>query len=109
LITAHASTLRDFVAAADVGTFMAQEGNATTRALHDRVHYLVSARPLSIGELHLALERHFFTRVRVNYSTGKDNFESTTFSPRLRPAHWIPSSVESNLPKLVAAMQGRGR
>ena len=108
-ITANSWTQRDFVSAYDVGTFMAQDGKTPTRALHEGVHYLVSGLPLSIWALQLALERHLFTRVPVHYTTGKDNFQSTTFSPSLRPAHWSVSSVESNLPRLVAALQTHGR
>lgn len=107
-ITANSWTQRDFVSANDVGTFMAQEEKPPTRALHEGVHYLVSGLPLSIWSLQLALERRLFTRVPVHYTTGKDNFQSTTFSPALRPTRWSASSVESNLPRLIATAQSLG-
>lgn len=99
LITAHASTLRDFVSAADVGRFMAKEEKAPG------LHYLVSGHPLSVWSLQLAVERTLLRPVSVVYSTQKDNVESTSFLPSLRPAHWDASSVESNLPKITFAAQ----
>lgn len=101
LITAHAATQRDFIFAGDVGTFIASDGKPSQAG----PSYLVSGRPLSIWALQLALERHLLRRVAVVYSTGKDNFESTTFLPALRPTQWSISSVESNLAKIVAAAQ----
>lgn len=99
LITAHASTQRDFVAAADVGRFMAAGENP------QGLHYLVSGNPLSIWALQLAVERSLLRPVSVVYSVRKDNVESTSFLPSLRPPHWDASSVESNLPRVAQAAQ----
>lgn len=99
LITAEASTLRDFVSAADVGRFMAQEEKA------EGLHYLVSGHPLSIWSLQLAVERALRRPVSVVYSIKKDNVASTSFLPSLRPAYWEASSVEANLPRITAAAQ----
>lgn len=102
LITAHASTQRDFVAAADVGRFMALEEKA------QGLHYLVSGNPLSIWALQLAVERSLLRPVSVVYSVRKDNVESTSFLPSLRPRLWDASSVESNLPRITQAAQRVG-
>lgn len=99
LITAEASTLRDFVSAQDAGRFMAQEEKA------EGLHYLVSGHPLSIWSLQLAVERALRRPVSVVYSIKKDNVASTSFLPSLRPPHWEASSVESNLPRITAAAQ----
>lgn len=99
LITAEASTLRDFVSAPDVGRFMAQEEKA------EGLHYLVSGHPLSIWSLQLAVERALRRPVAVVYSIKKDNVASTSFLPSLRPAQWEASSVEANLPLITAAAQ----
>ena len=99
LITAEASTLRDFVSAPDAGRFMAQEEKA------EGLHYLVSGHPLSIWSLQLAVERALRRPVSVVYSVKKDNVASTSFQPSLRPPHWEASSVESNLPRITAAAQ----
>lgn len=103
LITAHASTQRDFVSAADVGRFMAMEEKAPG------LHYLVSGNPLSIWALQLAVERTFLRPVSVVYSIRKDNVASTSFLPSLKPAHWDASSVESNLPRIAQAAQSWAR
>ncbi len=103
LITAEASTLRDFVSAADAGRFMAQEEKA------EGVHYLVSGHPLSIWSLQLAVERALRRPVSVVYSVKKDNVASTSFLPSLRPPHWEASFVESNLPRITAAAQSWSR
>lgn len=103
LITAHASTLRDFVSAADVGRFMASEDK------QGGLHYLVSGHPLSIWALQLAVERTLLRPVSVVYSTRKDNLDSTSFLPSLRPARWHVSSVESNLPAIAFAAQSWAR
>lgn len=97
LITAHASTQRDFVSAADVGRFMALEEKALG------LHYLVSGHPLSIWSLQLAVERALLRPVSVVYSVKKDNVESTSFLPSLRPPLWDASSVEANLPRITQA------
>ena len=102
-ITAHASTQRDFVSAADVGRFMASEEKSPG------LHYLVSGNPLSIWALQLAVERTFLRPVSVVYSIHKDNVASTSFLPSLRPAHWDASSVESNLPRIAQAAQSWAR
>ncbi len=99
LITAEASTLRDFVSAQDAGRFMAQEEKA------EGLHYLVSGHPLSIWSLQLAVERALRRPVSVVYSITKDNVASTSFLPSLRPRHWEASSVEANLPRITAAAQ----
>ncbi len=99
LITAEASTLRDFVSAQDAGRFMAQEEKA------EGLHYLVSGHPLSIWSLQLAVERALRRPVAVVYSVKKDNVASTSFLPSMRPPHWEASSVESNLPRITAASQ----
>ena len=99
LITAHASTQRDFVSAADVGRFMALEDKP------QGIHYLVSGHPLSIWSLQLAVERALLRPVSVVYSVQKDNVESTTFLPSLRPPQWDASSVEANLPRITQAAQ----
>lgn len=98
-ITADASTLRDFVSAADVGRFIAQEEKT------EGLHYLVSGQPLSVWALQLAVQRALQRPVRVAYSVRKENVASTSFSPSLRPAHWDSSSVESNLPLIASAAQ----
>ncbi|MDP2274628.1 MAG: NAD-dependent epimerase/dehydratase family protein [Archangium sp.] len=99
LITAEASTLRDFVSAQDAGRFMAQEEKA------EGLHYLVSGHPLSIWSLQLAVERALRRPVSVVYSVKKDNVASTSFLPSMRPPRWEASSVESNLPRITAAAQ----
>lgn len=101
LITAHASTQRDFVAASDVATYMTMEARAPIGG----AIYLVSGRPLSVWSLQLAVEQHLLRPVAVTYSTGKENFESTTFLPSMRPQAWSPSSVQANLMKIVGAAQ----
>ncbi len=103
LITANASTQRDFVSAADVGRFMASEAKAPG------LHYLVSGSPLSIWALQLAVERTFQRPVSVVYSIQKDNVASTSFLPSLRPPRWDASSVESNLPRIAQAAQSWAR
>lgn len=105
LITAYASTLRDYVETRDVGRFMVSGAAPLTRGLHDGVTYLVHGLPLSVGALQVLIERCLFQPVRVHYATGKDNFESMTFSPTLRPARWASSSVEANVPAIVHAVQ----
>jgi nucleoside-diphosphate-sugar epimerase len=99
LITAEAATLRDFVSADDVGSFIAREEKPTG------LHYLVSGKPLSIWALQLAVERVLHRPIRVSYSVRKDNVASTSFSPALKPAFWEASSVEANLPLIAAAAQ----
>jgi UDP-glucose 4-epimerase len=99
LITAEASTLRDFVSAVDVGAFIAREEKPAG------LHYLVSGKPLSIWSLQLAVEHVLHRPVRVSYSVRKDNVASTSFSPALKPALWEASSVEANLPLIAAAAQ----
>lgn len=103
LITAHASTQRDFVSAGDVGRFMASEAKSPG------LHYLISGTPLSIWALQLAVERTFQRPVSVVYSLQKDNVASTSFLPSLKPAHWDASSVESNLPRIAQAAQSWAR
>ena len=61
---------------------------------------------LDFGTIGFALSR--FAGVWVGIKCVKDNFESTTFSPRIRPPQWSTRSVESILPRIVAAMQGLG-
>jgi nucleoside-diphosphate-sugar epimerase len=99
LITAEASTLRDFVSAVDVGSFIAREEKPTG------LHYLVTGKPLSVWALQLAVERVLQRPVRVSYSVRKDNVASTSFSPSLKPPLWEASSVEANLPLIAAAAQ----
>ena len=98
-ITAEASTLRDFVSAADVARFIAQEHKT------EGLHYLVSGQPLSVWALQLAVQRALQRPVRVVYSVRKDNVASTSFLPSMRPANWSSSSVESNLPLIASAAQ----
>lgn len=105
LITAHASTQRDFVSAADVGRFMALEEKPNGAWGDTGLHYLVSGTPLSIWALQLAVERALLRPVAVVYSVRKDNVASTSFLPSLRPPHWDASPVESNLPRIAQAAQ----
>lgn len=100
VITADASTLRDFVSAEDVGRFIASEQK------DEGLHYLVTGQPLSVWALQLAVERTLHRPVPVIYSLRKDNVASTSFLPSLRPPRWEAGSVESNLPRIVQGAQG---
>jgi len=105
VIFATASTQRDFVAASDVGSFMALEREPTERGLETPL-YLVQGCPMSLWTLQLTLERHLQRRVLVTFTTSKDNFASTTFSPQLRPKGFRPATLECHLARMVAAVQG---
>ncbi len=98
-ISANATTLRDYVSAHDVGAFVAAEGEK------DRCSYLVMGRPTSIFSLQLAVERYLQRQVAVVFTLTKDNSGSITYSPRLKPVGWRPSPIESNLARIVTALQ----
>lgn len=99
-IFALASTLRDYVSAHDVGAFVASEGK------RPGVNYLVMGRPTSISSLQLAVERYLQRNVSVVYTLSKNNAAPITFSPRVMPPGWRPSTIESNLARIVSAVQG---
>lgn len=98
-ISAHVSTLRDYVSAHDVGAYVAAEGDKPGLC------YLVMGRPTSIFSLQLAVERYLQRQVAVVFTLAKDNSGSITFSPRLMAPGWRPSTVESNLARIVTALQ----
>ena len=99
-IFALASTLRDYVSAHDIGAYVASEGR------RPGVAYLVMGRPTSISGLQLAVERYLQRNVSVVYTLSKNNAAPITFSPRVMPAGWRPSTIESNLARIVTALQG---
>lgn len=102
-VTAHSSTLRDYVFAGDVGAYIASDGRAPG------LSYLVSGRPLSIFGLMAEVQRYLQRRPLVVFSTSKDNQASITFAPSLKPADFHPSAFESNVARLVSAVQARPR
>lgn len=98
-ITALSSTLRDYVSAHDVGAYVAAESKPAG------ISYLVMGYPTSIFSLQLAVERFMQRSVPVVFTLSKDNAKPITFSPRLKPLGWRPSSIESNLARIANAVQ----
>lgn len=108
-VTAYASTLRDYVEAADVASYMTSGLAAPTTALDAGVTYLVHGQALSVTALQVIVERHLFAPIRLHYATDKDNFASITFSPRLKPAQWASGAVATNVPRIVEAVRSQAR
>ncbi len=97
-ISAHPSTLRDYVSAQDIGAFMASESN------QPGVHYLVMGRPMALTSLIATVERALQRQVAVVFTTTRLNDQHITFSPALRPVDWNPNSLDSQVALLVTAI-----
>jgi UDP-glucose 4-epimerase len=97
-ISAHPSTLRDYVSADDVGAYLSADGRAPG------LRYLVMGQPMSIFSLVAVVERAMQRQVAVVFTTTKLNHEHISFAPAMKPADWSPGPLESKVSLLLAAI-----
>lgn len=98
-ISAQSGTLRDYVSADDIGSYLCMDGRAAG------CRYLVSGQPMSVFNLVAVVERAIQRQVAVVFTTTKHNHQHITFAPSMKPVDFRPGSLESKVALLVAALQ----
>jgi nucleoside-diphosphate-sugar epimerase len=89
-LDAHVMSLRDYVFAGDIGKFIAKR----IRSNSCGDHFLVSARCSSIFEVVRKIERVLKLRLRVQYNENFGNNLNITFSEKVLPAGWCPTTLD---------------
>lgn len=93
VLDAHVMSLRDYVFSEDIGNFV---GKSVRRKAHG-IHFLVSSRCSSIFEVVTKIERVLKLKLKVRYDENFGNHMNITFSEKVMPAEWQPSSLEVGL------------
>lgn len=103
-IFAEALTLRDYVLVGDIATFMAQkiEIQAT---LTDRTYLLASAKPTSVHEVLVLLERVLDRSLYFVFRPTQDNTASNTYSPHVLADGFHPQDLETGMRSVLLGMR----
>ncbi len=89
-------TLRDYICVDDVAEFMGAMVGSPGVDLNG-VYHLVSARPASIAEVKLHVERLLARQLNFCLTSAAGNDADITFSPSLRPDGWSTTPLEQGL------------
>lgn len=95
VLDAHVMALRDYVYSGDVGEFIARRITfSDSGTIRTPVNFMVSGRCASIFEVVARIERVMKLRVRYRFDESFGNSANITFSDRVLPAAWRPSTLE---------------
>lgn len=94
ILDANVMALRDYVYAGDIGAYVARQIAFPKSAISQEEHFLVSGRCASIFEVTTQIERALKLRVRYRFDENFGNSASITFSSRVLPVAWHPSTLE---------------
>jgi nucleoside-diphosphate-sugar epimerase len=95
-MTGMMDTLRDFVFAGDVASFIA-ERMAEDADDGVEIAFLARCRPCSLLEVQRLVEQTLARKLHVSYSAIAENAEDITFSPDTAPPRWRPSDIRANI------------
>ena len=90
-------TLRDFVWADDVATFVSHLVPVSPGAPETRTILLASGRPSSIFEVQKIIEDLLGYKIYVAHAPTPSNREDITFAPSVLPPGWISSDLRANV------------
>lgn len=96
VLEANLHALRDYVHHSDIGQFIAMRV-ARTRQREFAIHFLVSAKPTSIREILLRIERLVGHSLVYRLNLSGVNSADITFSDRVLPSSWRPMPLEIGL------------
>lgn len=82
------STLRDYIASSDVGSFICSEIRSLTPEATGKPVLLAAGKPTSILEIKTLIERIIGRRLFISYDTLQTNSLDNTFSNRALPIGW---------------------
>ena len=88
-------TLRDYVFAADVGRFIAQQLNRPTD--RSQVFLLTSGKPSSTFEIMRRVEQILGRRLYARFDTRPSVIEHNSYRPLARPDNWHSVSLDTGI------------
>jgi UDP-glucose 4-epimerase len=106
ILDAHVMALRDYVFSGDIGTYVARRiRSGNTGVNGDPVHFLVSSRCSSIYEVVRQIERTLYLNLRVRYDESFGNNSNITFSDKILPPGWSPSTLGVGIRQFLVGKQ----
>jgi nucleoside-diphosphate-sugar epimerase len=103
-IFAEALTLRDYVLVDDIATFMAQKIEVQAAAA-DCTYVLASAKPTSVHEVLVVLERVLDRSLYFVFRPTKDNTASNTYSAHVLAEGFHPQDLEAGMRSVLLGMR----
>jgi len=103
-IFAEALTLRDYVLVGDIATFMAQKIEIQAAATDD-TYLLASAKPTSVHEVLVLLERVLDRSLYFVFRPTQDNTASNTYSPHVLADGFHPQDLETGMRSVLLGMR----
>lgn len=103
-IFADALTLRDYVLVNDVAAFIAKK-ITVDRFVADGTYVLASAKPTSVNEVLILLERVLDRTLYFVFRPTLDNTASNTFSVNVLPDGFHPQDLETGMRSVLFSMQ----
>jgi UDP-glucose 4-epimerase len=97
VLDARIMSLRDYVFSYDIGKYVARSIRFSKVQFEPTERFLVSSRCSSIFEVVKKIERVLNLSLRVRYDVNFGNHRNITFSDRILPKNWRPSSLEVGL------------
>ncbi len=109
VLDAHTMALRDYVLAADIGAFVSRRIARPNRSRENRTNFLVTGRSASIFEVVRKIRQvlHIHPRFRLDQDFG--NHRHITFSRRILPPGWNPSTLEAGIRQFLLVSSGLDR
>ncbi len=102
------TTLRDYVYAGDVGSYLARRAAEPWRGEGLRTLVLASGRGTSIREVHRIAERVLGRPVPVHFLPDAWNASDITVAPGLLPADWSATDLEAGARAVLRDLQAGG-
>jgi len=90
-------TLRDYVYANDIGSFIADR--IISKTTKSESHILASGKPSALFEIHRRIEKILNKKFFCHYIKDGENTENSTFSSATYPAGWSPLCIETGFRK----------
>lgn len=103
-IFAEALTLRDYVLVGDIAAFMAQKIDIQVAATDD-TYLLASAKPASVHEVLVLLERVLDRSLYFVFRPTQDNSASNTYSPHVLATGFYPQDLETGMRSVLLGMR----
>lgn len=103
-IFAEALTLRDYVLVGDIATFMAQKIEIQADSTAD-TYLLASAKPTSVHEVLVLLERILDRSLYFVFRPTQDNTASNTYSPHVLANGFHPQDLETGMKSVLLDMR----
>ena len=99
-IFGNALTIRDYILAADIGTFVANQ--VFGYDMKSRTFTLASGKPTTIFEILNRLEKIMHRKLLLKFDTMQVNATHISFSPSILPRRWYPTDLETGLRQTVS-------